>query len=345
MAANQSHEALSTAALNGMAVPGAVVPAAPRSSFKRWLFILGLAIAVTASAVLWEHLRTVDFSQLMQTLRGFGTRTVLVAIGCCAASFILLGIYESIALRAVGQPVGLARPMLATWIATPIGHAVGFAVLTAGALRYRLYAPLGISRTNIAKVVLLSAFPFVLGMMLLFDLSLLFGAHHAAPALRLPVNAVRWLGAAGLCKDALYVGLTWKRKQPFVFGRFSLQLPAFSLTLLQFALGVTEIIVVAMVMYLFMPPELEIGVAAFIAIYLVGIVVSQLSNIPAGLGVLEASLLLMLPQVAPAKLLAAVLAYRVIFEAGPLLLALLLLSAYELGSRNGAGGRLWRTSR
>lgn len=343
MAANQSHEALSTNALNGLPI-SAPERTAPRSAFKGWMFILALAIAVAASAVLWEHMRSVDFSQLVQTLRGFGTGTVLVAVGCCVVSFVLLGIYESIALRAVGQPAGLARPMLATWIATPIGHAVGFAMLAAGALRYRLYAPLGISKTNMAKVVLLSAFPFALGMMLLFDLSLLLGAHHAAPALRLPVSVVRWIGAAGLCKDVLYVALTWKRQQPFVFGRFSLQLPTFSLTLLQFALGVTEIIVVAMVMYLFMPPELQIGIAAFIAIYLVGIVASQLSNIPAGLGVLEASLLLMLPQIAPAKLLAAVLAYRVIFEAGPLVLALLLLGLYELGSRHGAGGRLWRTS-
>jgi uncharacterized membrane protein YbhN (UPF0104 family) len=122
-------------------------------------------------------------------------------------------------------------------------------------------------------------------------------------------------------------------------------LPTLRLTLLQFALGISEIVVVAMVMYLFMPPELEIGVAAFITIYLVGIVVSQLSNIPAGLGVLEASLLLMLPQIAPAKLLAAVLAYRVIFEAGPLLVALGLLGVYELGSKHGAGGRLWRAAR
>ena len=45
----------------------------------------------------------------------------------------------------------------------------------------------------------------------------------------------------------------------------------------------------------------------------------QLSNVPAGLGVLEAALFLMLPQVPPGKLVGAVLAYRAVYEVLPLL--------------------------
>ena len=55
----------------------------------------------------------------------------------------------------------------------------------------------------------------------------------------------------------------------------------------------------------------------------------------AGLGVLEAALLLMLPQVPPAKLLGAVLAYRAVFEILPLLVALALLLAFESTSSGG----------
>jgi hypothetical protein len=51
--------------------------------------------------------------------------------------------------------------------------------------------------------------------------------------------------------------------------------------------------------------------------------------------VLEAALLLMLPQVPPAKLLGAVLAYRAVFEILPLLAALAWLLAFESTSASG----------
>jgi uncharacterized membrane protein YbhN (UPF0104 family) len=84
-----------------------------------------------------------------------------------------------------------------------------------------------------------------------------------------------------------------------------------------------------------MPEELGMSWPAFIAIYCIAFVAGQLSNVPAGLGVLEAALLLMLPQVPPAKLLGGVLAYRAVFEILPLLVALSLLLMFESTSSRG----------
>lgn len=315
-----------------------------RSFLKRGLSLLGGLIAVVTLVVLWRHLHGIDLSRLVSAMRAYHGGVIAAASASCIASFLLLGFYEAAMLRSLGQRLGFARPLLVNTIATPIGHAIGLALLTAGAIRYRLYVPWGVSKATTGKVIVLSAFPFLLGMMVLFDLSLLFGAHHAAPALHLPSEIIRTLGVIGLAKDVFYLWLTAARRGPFKFGKFSIQLPSFRFTLLQLALGSIEILCVALVLYLFMPPELNISAAAFVTIYLVGIVVGQLSNIPAGLGVLEASLLLMLPQIAPEKLLAAVFAYRVIFEAAPLMVALVLLGGYEAVSRHGLGGRWWRRS-
>jgi uncharacterized membrane protein YbhN (UPF0104 family) len=54
--------------------------------------------------------------------------------------------------------------------------------------------------------------------------------------------------------------------------------------------------------------------------------------VPAGLGVLESMLLLLLPHVPPDELLAAVLLYRVIYEILPLVVSLALWGGYELAS-------------
>jgi uncharacterized membrane protein YbhN (UPF0104 family) len=108
---------------------------------------------------------------------------------------------------------------------------------------------------------------------------------------------------------------------------------------LQLCVGLTQISLMTGILYVFMPAELGMSWPAFIAIYCIAFVAGQLSNVPAGLGVLEAALMLMLPQVPPAKLLGAVLAYRAVFEILPLLVALGLLVAVEFTS---AGGLLRR---
>jgi uncharacterized membrane protein YbhN (UPF0104 family) len=81
-----------------------------------------------------------------------------------------------------------------------------------------------------------------------------------------------------------------------------------------------------------MPAELNMSWPAFIAIYCIAFVAGQLSNVPAGLGVLEAVLLLLLPHVPPAKLLGAVIVYRAVFEVLPLFVGLILWTFYEVGA-------------
>jgi uncharacterized membrane protein YbhN (UPF0104 family) len=84
------------------------------------------------------------------------------------------------------------------------------------------------------------------------------------------------------------------------------------------------------ILYLLMPPELGMSWPPFIAVYCIAFVAGQISTVPAGLGVLEAALLLMLPHIPAAKLLGAVLAYRAIYDVLPLLIGLALWLGYEL---------------
>jgi uncharacterized membrane protein YbhN (UPF0104 family) len=95
-------------------------------------------------------------------------------------------------------------------------------------------------------------------------------------------------------------------------------------------------------MYMLLPESANIGYLPFMAIYLASVLAGVLSHVPAGLGVLESMLLLLLPDVPPADLLAAVLLYRVIYEILPLLVALALWGTYELVARDGVGVRLKR---
>ena len=92
------------------------------------------------------------------------------------------------------------------------------ALVSGGALRYRMYAAVGLSARQVASVVLLAAMPYFFSVGWLIDLSLLLNAETAAGALRLTSGVVLLLGAIGLAKDIGWLAFVFTRKQPLKIG-------------------------------------------------------------------------------------------------------------------------------
>ena len=207
-----------------------------------------------------------------------------------------------------------------------------------GALRYRMYAPWGLERGEVARIVLYSAMPFVFGVLLLIPLAFLMRSSQVSAAIHVPRDAILALGVAGVALGGAYLALAGARG---VRGK----LPGRGLTVLYLICGIVEILSVAGSLYVFMPHTLGMGLGEFFIVYLIGVLLGQFSSVPAGIGMLEASLIVLLPQVPRDELLAAAFAYRVVFDLIPLVVALILLALYEMGSRRGIVGRLWRAPR
>jgi phosphatidylglycerol lysyltransferase len=209
-------------------------------------------------------------------------------------------------------------------------------MLSGGALRYRMYTPAGFSATEVGATVLLANMPYALAFGLLLDVSLVFAADMLAPMFRVDSQWLFLLGCIGLCKDAGYVLMILLRKQPIKLGGWSVNLPSPAMTALQLVVGLADLFLVSTVLYLLLPESVGIGYLAFLGAYLASVLVGVLSHVPAGLGVLESMLLLLLPDVPPEQLLAAVLMYRVIYEIVPVLCSLALWFVFEGFSRDGA---------
>jgi phosphatidylglycerol lysyltransferase len=195
---------------------------------------------------------------------------------------------------------------------------------------------------EVGATVLLCGLPYALAFGLLLDLSLVFGAEKLAPLFRISSQWLFALGCLGLVKDVAYLLFIRLRKAPIRLGGWSVNLPSLRLTWLQLAVGITDIMLIAAVLYLLLPDTARIGFLPFIAVYLASVLAGVLSHVPAGLGVLESMLLLLMPQVPPEQLLAAVLTYRAIYEVIPLVIALAMWGSYEMVARDGARSRLMR---
>jgi uncharacterized membrane protein YbhN (UPF0104 family) len=312
---------------------------------KKWAPLLWLSIIAAAGWVLSDRLRAIDFDDIVRALRALPASTVLTSVACSVGCYCLVGVYEGFAVRIATGRRTFLQPFRTAVIANPIGRAIGAALLSGGALRYRMYAAVGLSARQIGAVILLAAMPYALGVGWLIDLSLLFNSPQASKALRLSVDAIVAIGVVGLIKDVGWLILVANRKRPFAFRGQPLPLPTLRDTFIQTSFGLAQLSLMTTILYLFMPPELNMTWPAFVAIYCIAFVAGQLSNVPVGLGVLEAALLLLLPQVPPAKLLGAVLAYRAVYEVLPLLVAIALLLIFETTHPSGVARRRgWKKS-
>jgi len=305
---------------------------------------VGLAVSVLLAGLAgWVLIRTfqrISFADVVAQMRAVPGTTLALAALCAAGALTTLACYEVAVVRYVKHCIGRARPMLTAFIAFPLGHAVGQAMLSGGALRYRMYTPAGFSATEVGATVLLANLPYALAFGLFLDVTLVVAAGKLEPLFRISSEWLRVLGCIGLAKDLGYVLLIALRRKPVRLGGWSVNLPTPGMTLLQFVVGIIDVTLVSSVLFLLLPESAGLSYLPFLAVYLASVLAGVLSHVPAGLGVLESMLLLLLPDVPPEQLLAAVLIYRVLYEIVPVLLALALWGVFEGFSREGALSRL-----
>jgi glycosyltransferase 2 family protein len=302
---------------------------------KKWTPLLVILVVALAAWVLWDRLKAIDFADVVAQLRALPLSTLLVGVACSVGVYTMVSVYEGIGLRIVSGQKKRRFAARTALIANPIGRAIGFAVVSGGALRYRMYTTIGLNARQTAAIALLVAMPYVLAVGWLIDFSLLFSAEEASRALRVSTTTVMVLGVLGLMKDVGWLVFVSRRKEPIMLRGQPTRLPTLQQTLVQIGIGLVEIMFMTAILYVFMPPELGVSLPAFVGIYSIAFAAGQLSSVPAGLGVLEAALLLMLPHVPPAKLLSAVVAYRGVYEVLPLLVGLVSLAIFEITHPHG----------
>jgi len=291
------------------------------------------AIIIVAGVVLLRAFRDISLVDVTTKFAAIPATSLWLAAGFTALLLLSLAIYEVAMLRYIRSGLPDTQPFLTALAAYPIGHAVGLGALSGGAVRFRIYAAAGLSSFDIGKVVLLSFMPYAAGLGLLCGISLIADAAEAGRLLPVDAGTARLVGWALVAAHLAYVLVVLKRPGPIRLRWFEAQLPTPRMTAVQYALGLVDAISAIAILYVLLPQDAAIGFLPFAAVYVLAIVAGLLSSVPAGLGVFESMLLLMLRDVPPDALLGAVLAYRLVYELVPFILGAALFVGWEAWSR------------
>lgn len=296
------------------------------------------AALVTCGAILVllaDLLLGLDVAAVMADARATPAQMMGLSLLLSATSYAALIGYDVLGLRAATNKTVPFRTIAAgSFSSYAIGHTLGFPLVTAGAVRWRIYGRAGLTLGEVAKLTAIAAMTLWTGMAAVLGLSASFEPQALSSVDRLPAALNQILGATLLAGLGIY--LVWSRRGGREFGRGNLRvrLPGGRAALAQIVLGLIDISAAAGALWVLLPQDLEIGFPAFATVFAGAILLAVVSHVPAGLGAFEAAILLAFPQAPTAQLLSAVFVWRLTYTLIPFLLAIALFAVHELSRAN-----------
>jgi phosphatidylglycerol lysyltransferase len=315
--------------------------------------LLSLVLLLAALSVLRHEVDGLSWPALNEAVRRIPSDRIWAAGLLTLLNFAVLTCFDQLAFHHIGRRPRLVPVALTSFIAYAVSNAVGFALVSGAAVRYRFYSRWGLSSGQIARLVVFYSSTFWLGLLVLGGMALLVAP---APALGAMV-AAPWLqiiGVALLTAAGVYAVLPLLKRRSLQVGPWQFSVPTPVQVAAQFALSIADWLLAAAVLWALLPdprPSLLTMSGVFVAAQLAGLV----SHVPAGAGIFESTMvLLMTPSMSAVTLVPVLLMYRVVYYLAPFSVALAVL-AIDGSYQNRAllarvGGRLrhrpfWATAR
>lgn len=297
-------------------------------SIKRVLINVALVLCLMLAAyLLYRVFSRYTLSDVLESIRTIPGARVLGGLGFAAASYLCLTGFDWLALRYAGRPLSYPRAAIASFTSLSIGHNLGFAALSSGAVRYRFYSRWGLNAEEVAKVILFCGVTVGIGLSALAGIALIINPQDAANLLKLGPASLFALGCACLSLPAVYVILSAIVRAPLRLWKWSFEMPRLKLALGQVVIGTVNFIFVAACLHQMLAVQGQASYVQTATAYVLANIAVLVTHVPGGLGVIEATVSYVLPGAAS---IGALVAFRVIYFLIPLLIGLPVFAISEV---------------
>lgn len=287
---------------------------------------------VLVVSLLVSRARTIDWAQVLLSLQQYPLAVVGSAVALAVASLLLYSCFDLLGRHYTGHTLGAPTVMTVTFVSYAFNLNLG-SLVGGVAFRYRLYSRLGLRTGVIARIMSLSMLANWIGYVALA------GLVFSLQPLRLPASwpldtaHLRLIGAALLAGAAAYLGVcAFSRQRALRLRGHTIELPTFQMAGLQLLMGAGNWLLMASIIFVLL--QQRIAFSAVLSALLLGAIAGVITRIPAGLGVLEAVFVALFSQQMPKhELLAALVAYRLVYFIAPLAVASLVYLVMEAKAR------------
>ncbi len=303
------------------------------NSMLRKIFGPGLSLILFAAAVwlLHNELRTYHLKDILQVFDAIPGAHLWAAAGLTVLSYAVMTGYDMLAMRYIQYPLSYSKIGLASFIGYAFSNNIGMSMIAGASVRYRLYSAWGLSALQITRVVVFCTLTLWLGFFTLGGAVFLIEPLTLPAAIHLPLTSVRAIGILMLAVVLAYGILTAAKKAPITIREWEIELPSVRLFVSQLTIAALDWMLASLVLFVLLAPGTAISYPEFMAAYLLAQLAGLVSQVPAGLGVFETVIVLMLSARLPAnQIFGALLGYRALYYWLPLGTAALLLGLQEI---------------
>lgn len=313
-----------------------------RIGWNKLGFLASIIVLCLAGLTLYRMLRDVQPDRVWSAIAAMPVGNIALSVAFVAAAYFTITFYDFFSLRTIGaKHVPYRIAALSAFTSYSIGHNLGATVFTGGAIRFRIYSAFGLTLIDVAKIAFVTGLTFWLGNAFVLGLGMAIAPEAASALDQLPPWINRAAGLTGLAVICGY--LVWLSRETRTVGvrNVSVTLPNAPLTFVQILIGVADLGLSAIGMYVLLPANPPAELLPFVVIFVLATLLGFLSHTPGALGVFDAAILIALAQYPKEDLLATLLVWRAIYYILPFSLALAVMATREfcLATRRPAAGK------
>ena len=296
-----------------------------------WLWLKRGATTVFFGLVAWlliSQARHIDWQEVLTSLQAYPLKAAGIAVLLAAASFTLYSCFDLLGRRYTGHTLGTLTVMTVTFVSYVFNLNLG-SLVGGVAFRYRLYSRLGLKTGLITRVMTLSMLTNWMGYLLLGGLVFSIMPPALPDSWPLSTAHLRLIGLVLVAIAAGYLLLcAFSRQRELIIRGHEIVLPSARLAALQLVMGASNWLIMSGIIFVLFQQRIEFP--AVVSVLLLAAVAGVITHVPAGLGVLEAVFVALLSHKMPqAAILAALVAYRVVYYLAPLSIATMVYLVME----------------
>ena len=299
-----------------------------------WLKRIGSALFfVAVLALLLSQARHIDWQKVLASLKDYPVTAAWDAVLLAAASFFLYSCFDLLGRRYTGHKLGVGAVMATTFVSYAFNLNLG-SLVGSIAIRYRLYSQLGLQTGVITRILTLSMLTNWMGYLLLAGLLFSLQPPALPDSWKIEAGQLRVIGFSLLAVALAYLALcSFMRQRRLQIRGHEIDLPRGPLAALQLLLGAGNWLIMSGILFVLLQHRVEFSLVA--SALLLAAIAGVITHIPANLGVLEAVFVAMLSHRMPQhEVLAAIVAYRLVYYLGPLVIATLVYLILESAAKN-----------
>ena len=300
--------------------------------FKKILSWSGLFFFGLAAYMLYVQLSKYEWEDIKSAVLSIPAHNLWYACLASFCGYVALSSYDFLALRYIKRKLAAWKWIFVGFIGFSVSNNAGHAIVSGGAIRYRLYTRWRFHGTDIVKMVTFSGFTYLVACFFLIICGYLITPDHAFGDGSVSKMTTAVTALVSLIGLALYFWAALYYKQPVIITGVEFDMPRFKMALAQVFIGGADILMASLVLYFALIAFVDIPFDTFIGVFIIAQVLGVFSQVPGGLGVFETLFMYIIPgEHNQAMLFGALIAYRLIYYLLPLVISALVLVSYEIG--------------